>query len=87
MRMLKQVAPKFGRIWNGRQHSKSPFDLSKRSFMNVSIHKFLLHYSNRFLRETYLGFAQILGATSSSLLCTVTRNLNSENLIDPIHGR
>ena len=48
MRMLKQIAPKFGRIWNGRQHSKSSSDFSKRSFMNVSIRKILLHIQQSF---------------------------------------
>lgn len=35
MRMLRQIAPKFGRIWNGRMHSKSSIDFSKRSFVNI----------------------------------------------------
>ncbi|CAF9942863.1 MAG: Polynucleotide 5'-hydroxyl-kinase grc3 [Alectoria fallacina] len=35
IRMLRQIAPKFGRIWNGRMPSKSLFDISKRSFMNI----------------------------------------------------
>ncbi|KAM0798638.1 hypothetical protein BDR22DRAFT_858303 [Usnea florida] len=35
MRMLRQIAPKFGRIWNGRQQSQPPLDFAKRTFMNI----------------------------------------------------
>ena len=47
--MLRQIAPKFGRIWNGRQRPGSSFDFSKRSFTDVSVHDVPLLISHIFL--------------------------------------
>ena len=63
MRMLRQVAPKFGRIWNGRQQSQPPFDLAKRTFMNVSNTWVLEQVFSCLLGEIYLECPQLLIAT------------------------
>ena len=84
--MLRQIAPKFGRIWNGRQHSKSSLDLSKRSFMNVSMYLFSCIFLSGFLGDYYLKTAQILALTSLMALYSDKRS-DSNTLTDPIHGR
>ena len=82
--MLRQIAPKFGRIWNGRQQSKSSIDLSKRSFMNVSIHTVPLHRFSMFSWQQAAGMYPDLGSYLS--LCA-RNNLSAKILIDPIHRR
>ena len=86
MRMLRQIAPKFGRIWNGRQQPQPPFDFAKRSFMNVSNTWVYDQVFSRLLGETYLEFPQLLSATPS-LLLTAISNPNGDTMTDSINGR
>ena len=87
MRMLRQIAPKFGRIWNGRQHSKSSSDFSKRSFMNVSILNILLHHPQSFHWRDCVEYSHILGAITSFWPRIVTSNFDSEASADSNHRR